>query len=199
MKVYNWEIKEIITRLILSQENVNFTIWFYMDFHWTRNPRVFAYSNSYMGHTMPGQLEKARLAKCNHLFDTEGVYSHSFATPSDCSPLKSRHETYKWRHPCVNQSNDQHFDRVNSVVYTHPSSHPPIKDHVQGKQNKCLPSALSIYILFWLVGWLVVWLLLWWWHIKLTRYCLLLLLMMMMDAFVVVIVVVVKEREQGWC
>ena len=56
MKVDNWKIMEIITRLIFSQENVNFGIQFYKKFHWTRNPPVFAYSNNCMGHTMPGQL-----------------------------------------------------------------------------------------------------------------------------------------------
>ena len=56
MKVDNWKIMEIITRLIFSQENVNFGIQFYRKFHWTSNPLVFAYFNNCMGHTMPGQL-----------------------------------------------------------------------------------------------------------------------------------------------
>ena len=56
MKVDNWKIMEIITRLIFSQENGNFGIRFYKQFYWTRNPPVFAYSNNCMGHTMPGKL-----------------------------------------------------------------------------------------------------------------------------------------------
>ena len=56
MKVDNWKIMEIITRLIFSQENVNFGIQFYRKFHWTSNPLVFAYFDNCMGHTMPGQL-----------------------------------------------------------------------------------------------------------------------------------------------
>ena len=58
MKVDNWKIMEIITRLIFSQENGNFGIRFYKRFYWTSNPLVFAYSNNSMGHTMPGQLGK---------------------------------------------------------------------------------------------------------------------------------------------
>ena len=43
---------------IFSQENGNFGIWFYKQFHWTSNPLVLVYSNNCMDHTMPGQLGK---------------------------------------------------------------------------------------------------------------------------------------------
>ena len=59
MKVDNWKIMEIITRLIFSQEDGNFGIRFYKQLYWTSNPLVFAYSNNCRGHTMPGQLGKS--------------------------------------------------------------------------------------------------------------------------------------------
>ena len=68
MKVDNWKIMEIITRLIVSQENVNFGIQFYKQFHWTSNPLVFAYSINCMGHIMPGQLGKSSAGASVNLF-----------------------------------------------------------------------------------------------------------------------------------
>ena len=74
MKVNNWKIVEIITRLIFSQENANFGIGLYMDFHWTRNHLVFAYSNNCMGHIMPGQLEKSSAGDNRTLFLKQREY-----------------------------------------------------------------------------------------------------------------------------